>query len=128
MEAAITAEPRPQEPQPQPQPYDPNSVYVGGKAYKIKRKLTVGEVRKIRLSNANLLGLNQQIIANATDADLADITKRILEKTTEQDEEIAKIIQSCTGLTDEEINGLEYLDAVLLFNAIYEHSTIIKKN
>jgi hypothetical protein len=103
------------------------ALHIGGRAYEVKRRLNVGEVREIRKKNASILGLNKQVLAEATDADLTEITKTLLEKTDEQDEQVAEILQACLGLTDEQVSALEYIDAVLLFNELYEHSTIIKK-
>jgi hypothetical protein len=105
----------------------PESITVGAKAYEVKRRLNVGEVREIRKKNASILGLNQQVLAQATDEDLTEITKALLDKTDEQDEQVANILQACLGFTDEQVSALDYIDAVLLFNELYEHSTIIKK-
>jgi hypothetical protein len=106
-----------------------HTITVNGTAYEVKRKLNYGEVIKVRSSNANLLGLTQKSIAEATDEQLAELTAQIMTKTNEQDKFVADILQACiAGMTDERLNALDYLDAAILFNELYEYSTIIRKN
>ena len=92
----------------------------------IKHKLTVKQVRDAKKVLNNLLTLNDRI-KNATQQDMDKITNEVLSKTQEQDEFLEQTLQDCLNLSSEQIQNMEYLEAITKFNELYLKSTQIEK-
>jgi hypothetical protein len=101
-------------------------IKYNDKDYEIKHKLNFGEVRFAQKTAGNLIGMEERI-KNANDDDLLKIAKEATENTDQQMELVVSTLIKCLGLTQEEINNLDYPDAVVLFNETLKASTEIKK-
>lgn len=92
----------------------------------IKHKLTVKQVREAKRVLNNLLTLNDRI-RNAKPEDMDKITNEVLGKTQEQDEFLESVLLDCLIITPEQLQNMEYLDAITKFNELYTKSTQIEK-
>ena len=101
-------------------------IKFNDKDYEVKRKLSFGEVRKFQKTICNLLGMDEKI-RNATPEEIEKIAGDSLKSTDEQMELIADTLTRCLGFTQEQLDGLSYPDAVILFNEVFKSSTEIKK-
>lgn len=92
----------------------------------IKHKLTVKQVRDAKRVLNNLLSLNDRI-RTATPQDMEKITAEVLGKTQEQDEFLESVLLDCLMITPENLQNMEYLEAITKFNDLYTKSTQIEK-
>lgn len=103
-----------------------------GKLYTMKDSLKFGEVRKI---NSNLSFVNE-INEKYGSKPLEEIDPKelqlVMAKGVKIDDEmlsmITNILYRCLGLQQEELNNLDFVDALTLFYKVYQKSTVIKKN
>ena len=58
---------------------------------------------------------------------MEQITKEVMSKTAEQDEYLFSNLLDCLNLSEDQLNGLGYLDAVTKFNDLFVISTQVEK-
>ena len=104
-----------------------DTIKFNGVDYEVKRKLTWKEVTDFQKSVGDLLSMNNKT-KNATLEELIDMAKEGSEYNETQKKIVSNTIMSCLGFTQEQLDALEFLDVVSLFNEIYADSTQVKKN
>ena len=105
----------------------PDTVKFLGNDLEIKHKLTFGEVRKIQKNMGSLLDLNEKI-KNAKEEDLQKLADEGINASDEQMELVKSTIMRCFEFDESKVDSLDFLDAVVLFNEVFQSSTQIKKN
>lgn len=111
---------------------------VNNKTYTIKRKLKFNEVTKIQENFNELLELqkNNEIFINAEK--LKEFSEKPIEeqikiiapgayRSHEQQLLVARFLKDVVGLTDAELDNLDYDEALLVFSEGYRISTSMKK-
>jgi len=97
--------------------------------YKIQRPLNFGEVRKIRVTMSAFAEANEKL-DDAKDL-TPDEVKRVnslIVKSGEADQIVADMLVACYGISQEELDAMNYADATKLFGRLYQESTTVKKN
>ena len=104
----------------------PDSIKFEGTDYEVKRKLSFGEVRKFQKVLGSLLGMDERI-RTATDEQLQQIANEGIKASDEQMEIISDTLLNCLGFPQEKIDIMDFPTAVVLFNEVFNSSTMVKK-
>ena len=106
------------------------SVIIKDKEYKPKRLLTFGEVRKIRSTMGEFVAFSEKLRTKKPEdltTDDFDKLERIIARNAESDQYVVDALSSCYDLKQEDIDKLDYQDAVNLFTGLFNESTVVKK-
>ena len=103
------------------------SIKFNNQEYVVKKRLKFGEVFRYQEILGNLIGMDQRI-KTATDEQLYQIADEGQRKTMEQMQLVADTILTFIDYTQEQLNDLDFVDAIVLFNEIYKAATTPKKS
>lgn len=103
-----------------------NSVKIGTTEYKLKHKMTMGQIRKARTIAAPLLQLKEQV-ATANDEQLEKISASVISSQSSYEELVINTIIDCLDITIEQLESCQYIDVILAFNDLYELSLAVPK-
>lgn len=103
-----------------------NIIKINNHEYYVKKKMTVKQVRTAQELTANIIGL-QQTIERGNEADLEQLAKDVMSVTRPQQQFLADTLNSCLGITQEQLDEMEFIDAALLFDMLFKLSTTIPK-
>ena len=102
------------------------TLQISKKELKVKELMNWEQVDEGRTKLGELLDVAKKIAAG--EADNAEVTMKLFNKTKEQDAIMAKTLLANTELTQKELNKFKYLDALLAYNELFELSTTVPKN
>ena len=103
-----------------------DTIKFHGEDIEVIRKLSFGEVREAQKTVGTLIGLDEKI-KNATDEDLSRIASEGMKSSDAQMQLISDTLINCLGFTQENLNKLDYAEAIVLFNEVFKSSTELKK-
>jgi len=106
-------------------------IIIGEKTFTLKRRLQWGEVNEIRDAANKLMSFSEKYkdkkVEDLTQEDFAELSKKLLSSQTSEQQLMANILIKCLGYAQEQLNELDYQDAVIIFNELYTQSTTPKK-
>ena len=102
------------------------TIKFKGQEYIVKKRLKFGEVFSYQETLGNLIGMDKRI-RNATDEQLTSLAEEGQRKTLEQMKVVSDTIFTFIDYRQEQLNELDFVDAVVLFNEIYTAATTPKK-
>ena len=110
----------------------PETVTINEKQYTVQRKLKFMEVTTLQKIFSKTISAQKEIGDPAKFAELPieeqlKIIMPTFENTNEQNEKIVLFLSSVLGLTQEQINDLEFEEAFAVFNQGYTICTTMKK-
>lgn len=95
--------------------------------------MTVRQVREAKQIMGNLLHFHDQLQAinqmpkEDQQKEMEKLSKLLMNKSEEQDVFLQKTLTDCIVSTPEQIDNMDYLDALELFNKLYLKSTQVEK-
>ena len=105
----------------------PNTIKFHNQDLEIKHNLNFGQVRRIQKSMGDLLYLNESI-KNATEDQIKKIAEDGIKASDEQMDLVKTTLMSCFEYDENKVDSMDFLDAVVLFNEVFQASTQVKKN
>lgn len=105
----------------------PNTIKFHNQDLEIKHNLNFGQVRRIQKSMGDLLYLNESI-KNATEDQIKKIAEDGIKASDEQMDLVKTTLMSCFEYDEKQVDSMDFLDAVVLFNEVFQASTQVKKN
>lgn len=109
------------------QPDTGNTIFLNGKAYFIKKKMTVRQVRDAQKYTKDYISLKSNLDKAKTEEERTNVAMQLANVTEPQQQLIANVMETCLGLTQEQLDSLEFIDAALIYNELFEKSTTIAK-
>ena len=97
-----------------------------GKQYEIKRDVSFGEYKKISRISSSLQNLAKDY-SSATEEQKSQLEKEFAKTTDDQLITIGNFLESMLGLSQTDIDNMNLVDAITLFNEAFTVSTQVKK-
>lgn len=102
------------------------TVKISGKEYTVRKRLTVKQVKEGRRIAGAFIDFRDRL--KDADADeLIKIESEVMGRTADQDNYMAGVVSSCLGLTPEQVDDMEYTEALLAFSDLFKMSTELPK-
>lgn len=103
-------------------------ISVNGKEYTPLRRMNFGEVNTLRESSTTLLNFVDSYSAKPAEElsglELSSLSKMLVSTQNHEQKLAATVLKSCFGMSQEELEKMDYVDSMVLFGELYILSTL----